>query len=83
MHWYVVHAYSGFEKKVMRALKDRIARTFMEIFSAKSWCRPKKWWRCGRPETPQRAQVLPGYVLVQMETHTTDIVDASTTRPGT
>ena len=24
--WYVVHAYSGFEKSVQRALEDRIAR---------------------------------------------------------
>ena len=30
MHWYVVHAYSGYEKRVMLALKDRIARSGME-----------------------------------------------------
>ncbi|TQV18625.1 transcription termination/antitermination NusG family protein, partial [Xanthomonas perforans] len=24
--WYVVHAYSGFEKSVAQALRDRIAR---------------------------------------------------------
>ena len=28
--WYVVHAYSGFEKSVAQALRDRIARTGME-----------------------------------------------------
>ena len=28
--WYVVHAYSGFEKSVQRALVDRIARAGME-----------------------------------------------------
>ena len=27
--WYVVHAYSGFEKSVMRALTDRIKRSEM------------------------------------------------------
>ena len=26
MKWYVVHAYSGYEKSVQRALKDRIER---------------------------------------------------------
>ena len=28
--WYVVHAYSGFEKSVQRALEDRIARAGMQ-----------------------------------------------------
>ena len=27
--WYVVHAYSGFEKKVMNALRERIALSGM------------------------------------------------------
>ena len=28
--WYVVHAYSGFEKSVAQALRDRIARMEMQ-----------------------------------------------------
>jgi len=28
--WYVVHAYSGFEKSVAQALRDRIVRTGMQ-----------------------------------------------------
>jgi transcriptional antiterminator NusG len=28
--WYVVHAYSGFEKSVARALKERIDRAGMQ-----------------------------------------------------
>jgi len=28
--WYVVHAYSGYEKHVMRSLQDRVKRTGME-----------------------------------------------------
>ena len=28
--WYVVHAYSGFEKSVMRALTERIQRAGMQ-----------------------------------------------------
>jgi transcription antitermination factor NusG len=27
--WYVVHAYSGFEKSVMRAILERIARVLV------------------------------------------------------
>ena len=30
--WYIVHAYSGFEKQVMRSLQERIKRTEMEHF---------------------------------------------------
>ncbi len=30
--WYVVHAYSGFEKSVQRALVERIARAEMQDF---------------------------------------------------
>ena len=30
MRWYVVHAYSGFEKSVQRALVERIARSDMQ-----------------------------------------------------
>jgi len=28
--WYVIHAYSGYEKSVQRALKDRIERAGMQ-----------------------------------------------------
>ena len=28
--WYVVHAYSGYEKKVMQALKERVSFSGME-----------------------------------------------------
>ena len=30
MRWYVVHAYSGFEKSVQRNLKERIERAGMQ-----------------------------------------------------
>ena len=30
--WYIVHAYSGFEKQVMRSLQDRILRSGLEHF---------------------------------------------------
>ena len=30
MRWYVVHAYSGYEKTVQRTLKERVARAGLE-----------------------------------------------------
>jgi len=66
--WYVVHAYSGFEKSVQRTLVDRIARSGMqdkfgqvlvpveEVVEMKS----------GQKSISER-KFFPGYVLVEME----------------
>ena len=66
--WYVVHAYSGFEKSVQRALLDRIPRAGMqdqfgqilvpveEVVEMKS----------GQKNISER-KFFPGYVLVEME----------------
>src|SRR5450759_1189521 len=66
--WYVVHAYSGFEKTVQRTLLDRIARAGMqdkfgqilvpveEVIEMKS----------GQKNISER-KFFPGYVLVEME----------------
>lgn len=66
--WYVVHAYSGFEKSVQRALVERIARAGMqdkfgqvlvpveEVVEMKS----------GQKSISER-KFFPGYVLVEMD----------------
>jgi transcriptional antiterminator NusG len=66
--WYVVHAYSGFEKSVQRALVDRIHRSGMqdqfgqilvpveEVVEMKS----------GQKNISER-KFFPGYVLVEMD----------------
>ena len=66
--WYVVHAYSGFEKSVARTLQDRIARAGMgdqfgqilvpveEVVEMKS----------GQKNISER-KFFPGYVLVEMD----------------
>ncbi len=66
--WYVVHAFSGFEKSVMKSLKERIARSHVadkfgdvlvpeeEVVEIKN----------GQKALTQR-KFFPGYVLVQME----------------
>lgn len=68
MRWYVVHAYSGFEKSVQRGLQERIGRSGMqdkfgeilvpveEVVEMKS----------GQKSISER-KFFPGYVLVQME----------------
>ena len=43
--WYIVHAYTNFERKVADAIKERAKAAGLETCSRKSWCRPKKWSR--------------------------------------
>jgi transcriptional antiterminator NusG len=68
--WYVIHAYSGFEKQVAQALRERIVRAGMgerfgdvivpteEIIEM----------RAGQKRKSER-KFFPGYVLVQITTH--------------
>ncbi len=68
MQWYVVHAYSGFEKSVMRALKERIERAGMQdqfgdiLVPVEEVVEMKG----GQKRTTER-KFYPGYVLVQMQ----------------
>lgn len=66
--WYVVHAYSGFEKQVQRSLKERIERAEMEdqfgeiLVPTEEVVEMKK----GVKRRSER-KFFPGYVLVEME----------------
>lgn len=66
--WYVVHAYSGFEKQVMRSLLDRVKRSGMEdkfgeiIVPTEEVVEMK-----GGQKRRSERKFFPGYVLVQME----------------
>jgi len=66
--WYVVHAYSGFEKQVQRSLKERIERAEMEeqfgeiLVPTEEVVEMKK----GVKRKSER-KFFPGYVLVEME----------------
>lgn len=67
MRWYVVHAYSGFEKSVARALKERIEREgmkdrFGEILVPVEEVVEMK----GGQKAVSERKFFPGYVLVQM-----------------
>ena len=68
MHWYVVHAYSGFEKSVMRALKERVERNGMQDRFGQILVPVEEVveMKGGQKKTTER-KFFPGYVLVQME----------------
>jgi transcriptional antiterminator NusG len=68
MRWYVVHAYSGFEKSVARALAERIERAgmkdqFGEILVPVEEVVEMK----GGKKAMSERKFVPGYVLVQMD----------------
>lgn len=68
--WYVVHAYSGFEKSVAQALRERIVRNDMQgrfgdvIVPTEEVVE----MRSGQKRRSER-KFFPGYVLVQIVTH--------------
>jgi len=66
--WYVVHAYSGFEKSVMRALVERIARAGMQDKFGQVLVPVEEVMemRNGQKVTTER-KFFPGYVLVEMD----------------
>lgn len=66
--WYVVQAYSGFEKNVQRILEERIAREEMGDYFGQILVPVEKVVdiRNGRKTISERKS-YPGYVLVEME----------------
>jgi len=66
--WYVVHAYSGFEKSVLRALQDRIRRAGMEDKFGKILVPVEEVVEMkGGQKAISERKFFPGYVLVEME----------------
>ena len=66
--WYVVHAYSGFEKSVQRALIDRVNRSGMQDSFGQVLVPVEEVveMRAGQKTVTER-KFFPGYVLVEME----------------
>ena len=68
MQWYVVHAYSGYEKQVQRVLQDRVDTSeFKDMFD--EILVPTESvveMRAGKKRKSER-KVFPGYVLVHMD----------------
>jgi transcriptional antiterminator NusG len=68
MRWYVVHAYSGFENQVRRALTERIERFGMQDKFGQVLVPTEEVveMREGQKRKSER-KFFPGYVLVQMD----------------
>lgn len=68
MRWYVVHAYSGFEKSVQKALGERIERAAMAHMFGQILVPVEEVVeiRSGQRAISER-KFFPGYVLVEME----------------
>jgi transcriptional antiterminator NusG len=67
--WYVVHAYSGFEKQVAAALRERIVRAGMQDRFGDVLVPTEEVieMRAGQKRKSER-KFFPGYVLVQIAT---------------
>jgi len=66
--WYVVHAYSGYEKQVKRSLEDRIQRADLEEMFGEVLVPTEEVveMKGGQKRRSDR-KFFPGYVLVEME----------------
>ncbi|MGB5488874.1 MAG: transcription termination/antitermination protein NusG [Lysobacterales bacterium] len=66
--WYVIHAFSGFEKQVQRSLTERIARAGMEdMFGDVLVPTEEVVEMKGGQKRRSDRKFFPGYVLVEME----------------
>ena len=66
--WYVVHAYSGFEKSVKKALVERIARAGMEDKFGQIMVPVEEVVEMkGGQKSISERKFFPGYVLVEMD----------------
>jgi len=66
--WYVVHAYSGFEKNVARSLRERVTLSQLEDYFGEILVPTEEVveMRGGQKRRSER-KFFPGYVLVHME----------------
>ena len=68
MNWYIVQAYSGFEKKVVESIKDTLKKDKLEanlgeiLVPTQEVTEVKKGKR-----TKKQKKYFPGYILVQLE----------------
>jgi transcription termination/antitermination protein NusG len=66
--WYIVHAYSGYEKQVLRSLKDRIERSTVQDSFGEVLVPTEEVveMKDGKKRKSER-KFFPGYVLIEMD----------------
>ena len=68
MRWYVVHVYSGFEKKVAQAVREQAAQKGMEDMFGDILVPTEEVVEVRRgSKVNSERKLIPGYVLVKME----------------
>lgn len=68
LKWYVIHAFSGMENKVMRSIEERVERDAMQHYFGRILVPTEEVVEVknGRKKTSER-KFYPGYVLIEME----------------
>ena len=68
MHWYIVHAYSNFEKKVADSIKEKIQANGLEDYFEEVLVPSEKVVEIVRGKRREvERKLFPGYVLVKMD----------------
>lgn len=68
MHWYIVHAYSNFEKKVADSIKEKAQANGLEDFFEEVLVPSEKVVEVVRGKRKEvERKLFPGYVLVKMD----------------
>ena len=62
--WYVVHVYSGFERRIAQSIREQAARRAWASLFADVLVPTGKWSRCAAARINAERKFFPGYVLV-------------------
>ncbi len=68
-HWYIIHTYSGYEKRVQDEIKRRIESFGLQdhVFDTKVFSEEVTEVKEGGKQITREHNIYPGYVLVRME----------------
>ena len=68
MNWYIVHAYSGFEKKVADSIKDVMSKSSLETSLGEVLVPTHKVTEVKKGKrTQKQKKYFPGYILVKLD----------------
>ncbi len=68
MNWYIVQAYSGFEKKVVESIKDTLTKAKLELYLGEILVPSQEVTEVKKGKrTKKQKKYFPGYILVQLD----------------